>query len=66
MLQYLKKKYVLLLPIKAEKNTPKRTFDFFPYCPELPKQENLCFKMWLIDQHIKLGFLPFSIKKKGL
>ena len=32
---------------------------FFRYCPELPKrpkQNNSCFKMWLIDQlYIKLG-----------
>ena len=29
---------------------------FFPYCPELPKQKNLCSKMWPIDQlYIKLG-----------
>ena len=37
----------------------KPLYDFFHYCPELPKQtkqKNSCSKMWAIDQlYIKLG-----------
>ena len=55
----------MFLLIKSVKNHPQKqlrkywNWFFFPYCPELlkqPKQKNVCFKMWLLDQlYIKLG-----------
>ena len=54
----------VFLPTKSWKNHPqkllrKTQIHFFPYCPELPKrpkQNNLCSKMWSIDQlYIELG-----------
>ena len=46
---------------KFEKPTFKSWLEIpkfvLPYCPELPKQKNLCPNMWLIDQlYIELGF----------
>jgi hypothetical protein len=44
---------------KMLKKPPSKVFSLLPAQPKLPKQENSCSKMWLIDQlYIELGAKP--------
>ena len=52
------KKSKFFLPTKVAQKKFKTTF--FPLVPELPKQKDLCSKMWLIYQlYIELGLGPY-------
>ena len=63
MLKYfLKKCFKFFCPQKVEKNHPQKLLrisqiQFFSLLPKLPKQKNLCSKMWPIEQlYIELGW----------